>query len=94
MTITIQAKDFNGNKCEASVGDILFGAFLIDTQRADGLFTPVSFVSDDAEIEAFFEDMESEAWDADCDAMNRAERSAYDHRAWMADDSHLFEHRI
>lgn len=57
MNLTIQAKDFNGNKCEASVGDILFGAFFIDTQRADGLFTPVQFHEiDDAEFEGQFEE--------------------------------------
>lgn len=55
MTITIQAKDFNGNKCTASVGDVLFGEFFIDTQRADGLFTPVEFHEiDDAEFEEQF----------------------------------------
>lgn len=55
MTITIQARDFSGNKCTASVGDILFGAFFIDTQRADGLFTPVEFQEiDDAEFEEQF----------------------------------------
>ena len=94
MSITIQAKDFNGNKCQASVGDILFGDFLIDTQREDGLFTPVTFINDAAEMEAYFDDLEADAWESDCDAMNRAERNAFDHRAWMTDDSHLYERRI
>ncbi|WP_295487962.1 hypothetical protein [uncultured Pseudomonas sp.] len=94
MTITIQAKDLNGNKCEASVGDILFGDFLIDTQREDGLFTAVSFHNDDAEIEAYFAALDSDAWGRDCEAMIRAERSAADYRAWMGDDSYLHERRI
>lgn len=57
--ITIQAKDFDGNKCQASVGDILFGNFFIDNQfSADGVvFTPVEFHEiSDAEFEDQFED--------------------------------------
>lgn len=94
MSITIQAKDFDGNKCEASVGDILFGDFVIDTQREDGLFSPVTFANDDAEIEAYFEGLDADAWGAECDSMNLAERNARDYRAWMSDDSHLYEQRI
>lgn len=94
MTIQIQAKDINGNVCNASVGEILFGDFLIDTQREDGLFTPVSFVNDDAEMDEYFDELDSEAWGRDCESMENAERSAIEYRAWMADDSCAFERRI
>lgn len=94
MSITIQAKDFNGNKCEASVGDILFGAFFIDTSFQDGPFSPVVFKDDAAEWEAYEAEREAEEWSRDCAAINAAERNARDYRAWMADDSHLYEQRI
>lgn len=48
----------------------------------------------DAEFDAWQEDQESEEWNRDCAAMNAAERTARDYRAWMADDSHLYEHRF
>lgn len=48
----------------------------------------------DAEFEAWQEGQEAEGWNRDCAAMNAAERNASDYRAWMADESHLYEQRI
>lgn len=47
----IHAITFDGCPTKASVAEILYGSFLIDTRCADGLFSPVDFV--DAEMEAF-----------------------------------------
>lgn len=46
------------------------------------------------EIDSYFEDQESEAWDRDCKNMVNAELSAIAYRAWLADDSHIQERRI
>lgn len=43
----------------------------------------------EAEIDAYFEDLESEAWNRDCKNMDRAQDSAADYKAWLADDSYL-----
>jgi len=70
MIMEIQAKNFDGVVCQVSVDDVLFGDFFIDTQRADGLFSPVSFF-DDAAMDAYFADLDDEAWDRECKEMNR-----------------------
>lgn len=48
----------------------------------------------ESEIDSYFEDQESEAWDRDCKSMVNAERGAIAYRAWLADDSHILERRI
>lgn len=56
--INIQAKDFNGNAALCSVSDILSGPFLIDTQRLDGLYTPVLF----GDLDAIDDDLDADEW--------------------------------
>lgn len=46
------------------------------------------------EFDAWEADLEADEWNSDCATMNAAERNASDYRAWMADDSHLYEQRI
>ena len=55
--IRIHATTFDGCPTKASVEDILFGDFLIDTRCADGLFSPVDIVDvESAEFEDQYAD--------------------------------------